>query len=77
VDHAVDHEHVRRVDDVLRRRTGLWLDPGRARDATPRIARRMAQRLGWDAARERDEIHHALEAREAEQRLIARAMEGA
>ncbi len=66
VDFALDTEHARRVDDVLRRRTTLWLDPPRARAAAPRIAGHMARRLGWSAERERDELQTALAARAAE-----------
>ncbi len=70
VDFAVGSEFARRVDDVLRRRTSLWLDPPRARAAAPQVAERMAQRLGWSAERQRTELAVALEARaEAERPL--------
>lgn len=75
VDFAVDAELARRVDDVVRRRTTLWLDPPRAREAIPRIAERMAKRLGWSGAREREEAQHALAAREAAERPLTRAPE--
>ena len=48
---AVEEEYARRVDDVVRRRTTLWLEPDRGRVAAPRIAAAMARRLGWSAER--------------------------
>ena len=51
VDHAVDVDFARTIDDVLARRIPLRLrgrDQGRGAGA--RTAERMAARLGWDAA---------------------------
>ncbi len=57
VDVAVDEEQALTVEDVLGRRLPLLL---RARDqglgACERVARRMAGRLGWDAARTAREV---------------------
>jgi glycerol-3-phosphate dehydrogenase len=56
VAHAIRHEMARHLDDVVMRRTELGGagDPG---DAVLRAAARIAGReLGWDAARERDEL---------------------
>ncbi len=55
-DFAVEHEFARRVGDVVRRRSLLWLEPDRGRAAATRIAQRMAQRLGWSAARQQQEF---------------------
>jgi glycerol-3-phosphate dehydrogenase len=53
---AVDEEFAKRVEDVIRRRTTLWLEPDRGRVAAPRIAAAMAKKLGWEAERARDEF---------------------
>jgi len=57
VDVAVDEEQAKTLDDVLGRRVPLLL---RARDqglrASAEVARRMAQKLGWDAARTDEEV---------------------
>ena len=57
VDEAVDHEMACTLDDVLVRRMPLVL---RARDqgakVAPRVAERMARRLGWTAQRTADEV---------------------
>src|SRR6266581_3140780 len=55
-DHAIDFEFARRIEDVLRRRTTLWLAADRGRVPARLIAERMAQRLGWSAERTREEI---------------------
>lgn len=57
VDWAVDTEFARRVEDVLVRRTQLYyrdLDQGLG--AAPRVAARMAERLGWSEARRAEEL---------------------
>jgi glycerol-3-phosphate dehydrogenase len=57
VDEAVDVELARTLEDVLERRIPLIL---RARDqglgVAEKVARRMAQRLGWDAERTAQEL---------------------
>jgi glycerol-3-phosphate dehydrogenase len=55
-EHAVRHELARRVSDVIRRRSRLWLTPDRGRIAAPRIAAVMAKHLGWSPERTRDEV---------------------
>jgi glycerol-3-phosphate dehydrogenase len=55
-DHAIDFEFARRIEDVLRRRTTLWLAADRGRIPARLIAERMAQRLGWSAERTREEV---------------------
>ena len=72
---AVHHEFARRLDDVLRRRTRLWLTPDRGRVAAPAVAASLARLLGWNAERARDELQ-AFHAQLAdEERLISRAWE--
>lgn len=52
VRYAVRYEFAARVVDVLARRTRLaMLDAAAARAAAPRVARIMAEELGWDAQR--------------------------
>jgi glycerol-3-phosphate dehydrogenase len=53
---AVEHEFARRVEDIVRRRTRLWLEPDRGRVAAARIAAAMAAPLGWSAERTRAEF---------------------
>jgi glycerol-3-phosphate dehydrogenase len=68
VDYAVGQAFARRLDDVVRRRSGLWLTPDRGRMVVPALAAAMARRLGWSAERARDELqafHAGLEREEA------------
>jgi glycerol-3-phosphate dehydrogenase len=73
---AVEHEFARRVVDVIRRRTRLWLEPDRGRVAAPRIAAAMAHRLGWSAERARAEFQSYDAALWEEESLLQRAREG-
>lgn len=52
---AARHEFARRAEDVVRRRSTLWLEPDGGRAAAVRVAARLAQELDWNAARTRDE----------------------
>ena len=72
---AADHEFARRVEDVVRRRTGLWLTPDRGRVAAAEVAAVLARRLGWDEVRRRDELQRYHEAVADEERLLRRAWE--
>ena len=56
IDHAVEFEFAQRIEDVLRRRSRLWLAPAGGRDAARVVAERMARRLGWSAERAREEV---------------------
>ena len=53
---AVEHEFARRLGDVLRRRSTLWLEPDRGRVAATTVGATMARRLGWSPARARAEF---------------------
>ncbi len=53
---AVEHEFAKRLVDVLRRRSTLWLDPDRGRIAATTVGAVMARRLGWTPARARAEF---------------------
>jgi glycerol-3-phosphate dehydrogenase len=72
---AVDEEFARRVEDVVRRRTGLWLTPDRGRIAAAEVAAVLARRLGWDDARRRGELQRFHDALADEERLLRRAWE--
>ncbi len=74
VDWAVTEAFARRLEDVIRRRSRLWLDPDAARRAAPEIAARMADALGWSEARERRELAEWELGLNEEERWIDRAM---
>ncbi len=56
VDWAVGEAFARRLEDVMRRRSALWLEPDRGRRAAPLVAARMAAALGWSEDRVRREV---------------------
>jgi glycerol-3-phosphate dehydrogenase len=53
---AVREEFARRLEDVIRRRTRLWLELDRGRGASGTIVPVMARLLGWSPERSRDEV---------------------
>jgi len=56
IEHAVHHEMVAGVDDLLRRRCRVAMfDTRAAIDAAPEVARSLGGLLGWDDAKIRDE----------------------
>jgi glycerol-3-phosphate dehydrogenase len=72
---AVEHEFARRIDDVVRRRTRLWLTPDRGRVVAPAIGGVLARRLGWSPERLRDELSAFHATLDDEDRLLMRARE--
>jgi glycerol-3-phosphate dehydrogenase len=74
---AVRSECARRVEDVVRRRTRLWLTPDHGRVAAAEVATVLARRLGWDEARRRDELRRYHDALADEERLVRQAWEEA
>jgi len=55
--HAVEREMALHLSDVLMRRLPLFYeDPARASNAAAHVAHKMAELLGWDGAREEEEI---------------------
>ena len=73
---AVGRAFARRLDDVIRRRSSLWLAPDGGRIAAPALAEAMGQRLGWSAERTRDE-RNAFHARlDEDERLMRDVAEG-
>jgi glycerol-3-phosphate dehydrogenase len=65
----------RRVEDVIRRRSTLWLTPDRGRVAAPQIAAGLARALGWSAERARTEQREFFAGLEQEDRLLLAARE--
>jgi glycerol-3-phosphate dehydrogenase len=73
---AVDAEFAHDIDDVVRRRTRLWLTPDRGRVAAGTVAAVLAHKLGWDETRRRDELQRFHDGLADEERLLRRAWEG-
>jgi glycerol-3-phosphate dehydrogenase len=65
----------RRVEDVIRRRSALWLTPDRGRVAAPIVAAGLARALGWSAERTRGELLSFFSGLEQEDRLLQAARE--
>jgi len=76
-EHAVAREFARRLEDVLRRRSALWLAPDRGRVAATVVARVMGEKLGWSEERRREEIQAYESALFEEDALLDRAREDA
>lgn len=74
---AVEHEFARRVEDVVRRRTRLWLEADRGRVAASRLAAAMAGPLGWSPERTRAEFQGYDAALSEEESLLQRSREDA
>lgn len=74
VDCAVSHAFALRLDDVLLRRTRLWLDARALRAAIEPTARWMAPRLGWSEERKKDEIDRVTAMLDQESNAIEEAM---
>ncbi len=70
---AVREEFARRLEDVVRRRTRLWLELDRGRSATGAIVPVMTRLLGWSPARARDEVQAFESALWEEESLLERA----
>jgi glycerol-3-phosphate dehydrogenase len=71
---AVTAEKARRLEDVLLRRTRLWLDGRAVRGATETAASWMAGALGWEDARRRAEVERVLRILDEEERAIEEGM---
>ena len=68
--HAVTEENARRLEDVLLRRTRLWLDARALRRAAGPVAAWMAPRLQWGSARAQEEVEGLTRALDEEERRI-------
>jgi glycerol-3-phosphate dehydrogenase len=74
VAHAVEREMAVRLTDVLIRRLHLFYeDPGHAAKAAPAVARKLRELLGWNAAREAEELAEYLEQVELARRFVREA----
>ena len=65
----------RRVEDVIRRRSRLWLTPDRGRVAAPQVAAGLARALGWSPERARAEQREFFASLEHEDHLLISARE--
>ena len=54
--HAVEREWALSLEDLVRRRSTRWLADDRGLAAVRRMAPVLARSLGWDAAREKEEM---------------------
>ena len=72
--HAVTEERARRLEDVLLRRTRLWLDARALRRAAAPVAAWMAPHLAWSAPRQGEEVARLTRALDEEERTIEEAM---
>ena len=72
--HSVRSEFARCLEDVLLRRSPLWLDAAALRRAAPRAADWMARALGWGDVYREMELRRFLAALDREDALRARAV---
>jgi glycerol-3-phosphate dehydrogenase len=67
----------RRTEDVIRRRSALWLTPDRGRIAAPIVAAVLAHRFGWGGTRVEDDLRHFHARLDREERVLREAHEDA
>ena len=72
---AASQHFARTLEDVLRRRSALWLEPDGGRVAAPLVARGMASALGWSEAHVREAVQAYDAALHGEESLLRRAAE--
>jgi glycerol-3-phosphate dehydrogenase len=72
--HAVNGALALRLDDVLLRRSRLWLDGRALRAAIEPTARWMAPLLGWTETRVKDEVSRMTAMLDTESKAIEEAM---
>ena len=73
--HAVQAEHARHLEDVLERRTRLWLSAQAMRRAAGPVAGWMAPHLGWDETTRAREVERVMSALDREREIIDAALE--
>lgn len=71
---AAERTFALHLDDVMRRRTRLWLRDDRGLSVAAAVAEGLARRLGWSPERQREECDHHEHRVRAEQDLLARAL---
>jgi glycerol-3-phosphate dehydrogenase len=74
--HAVQAERARHLEDVLERRTRLWLSSEAMRRAAGPVSAWMAPHLGWDDAARARETERVAQAIDRERGTIDEALEG-
>jgi glycerol-3-phosphate dehydrogenase len=72
---SAQRAYARRIEDVIRRRSTLWLTPDRGRVAAPQVAAGLARALGWSPERTRAEQREFFAGLEHEDRLLLAARE--
>jgi glycerol-3-phosphate dehydrogenase len=72
---AATRAFARRTEDVIRRRSTLWLAPDRGRIAAPVVAGVLARQFGRDAAAQDEDLRHFHARLEREERVLAEAGE--
>jgi glycerol-3-phosphate dehydrogenase len=72
--HAVNGALALRLDDVLLRRSRLWLDGRALQSALQPTARWMAPLLGWTETRVSDEVNRMTTMLDTESKAIEEAM---
>ena len=72
--YAVQAERARHLEDVLERRTRLWLRADAMRRASERVAAWMAPHLGWDHAARDREVRRVVDALDDERDRIEAAL---
>ena len=73
-EHAIEHEWARSLDDLVRRRSTRWLADDRGLSAARNMAPVLARRMGWNTAREKEEIERFEAAVRDELMMLDRAM---
>ena len=71
--HAVQAERVRHLEDVLERRTRLWLGSEAMRRAAGPVAGWMAPHLGWDDGARAREVSRVVDALDEESEIVEAA----
>ena len=73
--HAVENEWAGSLEDLVRRRSTRWLADDRGLAAARRMAPVLGRALGWDAAREKEEIERFESGVRDELMMLDRALE--
>lgn len=71
---AAERLFARKLEDVMRRRSRLWLRDDRGLGAAPAVCEGLARRLGWSPERQREACDHYEHLVRGEQDLLARAL---
>ncbi|HZE18812.1 MAG TPA: glycerol-3-phosphate dehydrogenase C-terminal domain-containing protein, partial [Candidatus Angelobacter sp.] len=72
VAYSIRTERARHLEDVLERRSRLWLDAEAMRHAAEPVSRWMAPHLGWDEPTRGREVKQVLDALDRERAIVER-----